>query len=46
MWYKCKCDCGNEIETSGNRLKENYTISCGKCLTSKGEYKIKTLLEE
>ena len=46
MWYRCKCDCGNEIETSGNRLKENHTISCGKCLTSKGEYKIKTLLEE
>lgn len=31
MWL-CKCDCGNEIETSGNRLIMLQTRSCG-CLS-------------
>lgn len=29
--YKCKCDCGNIIETTATRLIHNYTRSCG-CL--------------
>lgn len=43
MWYKCQCDCGNYCEVSGNRLKENHTISCG-CINSKGEFNIEQLL--
>lgn len=46
-WYKCLCDCGNYKEVMGNQLKQGQTSSCGQCnFTSKGEYKIKTLLEE
>ena len=37
-WYKCQCDCGNIHEVQGNTLKQGQVISCGKCLTSKGEY--------
>lgn len=45
-WYKCQCDCGNICEVNGNSLKEENKISCGKCLTSKGELMIKSLLDE
>ena len=33
-WYKCKCDCGNEVEVLGKRLFNGTTSSCG-CLNSK-----------
>lgn len=46
MWYKCKCDCGNICEVSGNQLKNGHTISCGSCLCSKGEFTIEQLLLE
>lgn len=46
-WYLCQCDCGNLKEAMGNSLKTNHIISCGQCnLSSKGEEKIKQLLEE
>ena len=45
MWYKCHCDCGNIFEVSGNRLKENHTVSCG-CIISKGEAIIANLLKQ
>ena len=44
-WYKCQCDCGNICDVQGNRLKQGQTISCGKCIISKGEYLIKELLD-
>lgn len=44
MWYYCQCDCGNYCEVSGNQLKNNLTISCGSCLSSKGEFIIEQLL--
>lgn len=44
-WYKCLCDCGNIKEVSGNRLKQGQTLSCGKCLKSKGEYNIAQILD-
>mgnify|MGYP003304836051 CR=1 FL=1 len=31
--WVCKCDCGNEIETTGNLLKNGNTKSCG-CLNT------------
>ena len=46
LWYLCQCDCGNKKEVNGNLLKQGQTISCGKCLTSKGEYLICQILDE
>lgn len=32
IWiYRCKCDCGNTIETSEGNLEHGITTSCGKC---------------
>lgn len=31
--WLCKCDCGNEIVTTGNCLKRGHTKSCG-CLNT------------
>lgn len=42
-FWKCVCECGNEIITSGKRLMYHHTTSCG-CLKSKGEQKIASLL--
>ena len=42
LWF-CQCDCGNSITTTGSRLKQGQTKSCG-CLQSVGEYKIEQLL--
>lgn len=28
-FWKCKCDCGNEVVRSGNSLRGGYTKSCG-----------------
>lgn len=42
-YYKCKCDCGNEIEVFGYCLKSGNTSSCG-CTNSKGEEKIIKIL--
>lgn len=44
-WYLCRCDCGNLKEVMGNKLIFNNNISCGKCLTSKGEYLICKILD-
>ena len=44
-FWKCKCDCGNIITTSGRNLRLGHTRSCG-CLTSKGEALIATLLSQ
>lgn len=30
-FWKCKCDCGNEVEVQGNLLRKGHTKSCG-CL--------------
>ena len=45
MWYKCQCDCGNIIEISGNALNNNRA-SCGKCMSSLGEYQIQQILDD
>lgn len=42
LYYKCRCECGNEIYVTGNNLK-NGQNSCG-CLKSKGEEKIIKIL--
>lgn len=45
-YYRCICDCGAEREASGNELKSGNLNSCGHCLISKGEEKVKQLLVE
>ena len=42
-FWKCKCECGNEIIVAGNHLRSGHTKSCG-CLKSKGEKIINDLL--
>lgn len=41
--WKCKCDCGNIIETYSTNLVNQHKGSCG-CLTSNGESKIIEIL--
>ena len=44
--WKCKCDCGNEHFVAGGDLQKGYVQSCGCLGKSKGEWKIRTLLDE
>lgn len=44
VWL-CQCDCGNEIFCDTHSLQEGKTQSCG-CIKSKGEEKIKKILQE
>ena len=41
--WKCKCDCGGEIITTGKSLRLGLIVSCG-CVKSKGEEKIGRIL--
>ena len=43
IWH-CKCDCGNEIEVSYNKLLYTKTISCG-CKKRQHEQKLNTFLQ-
>ena len=44
-YWKCQCDCGNEVYIYSAHLQSGHTKSCG-CLTSKGETKIQCILTE
>lgn len=44
LYWKCKCDCGNETIVSSNSLRTGGTISCG-CLSSKNEWIIRNYLD-
>lgn len=43
--YDCTCFCGRHFVSTANRIISGHTKSCG-CLSSKGERKIQTILEE
>lgn len=43
IFWKCKCDCGNEVIIEGNALRTGNTKSCG-CIKSFGEQKISSIL--
>ena len=45
VFWLCKCECGNQIITSGKNLRSGHAQSCG-CLISKGEALIKNILDE
>ena len=42
--YRCKCDCGNEVDVLGNSLTTHHTLSCG-CLVSYWNMYIQQFLE-
>lgn len=43
--YRCKCDCGNEVNVLGNSLTTYHTLSCG-CLASYWNMYIQQFLEK
>ena len=45
VYWNCLCDCGSKCVANGGSLRDGAIISCG-CIRSKGEVKIKTLLDE
>jgi hypothetical protein len=44
-YWKCQCDCGNQVEVSTHNLTSGGSRSCG-CVLSYGESKIQQILEE
>lgn len=44
-FYKCKCDCGNEIEVAGYNIFNGNTSSCG-CLNSKANMEMDKILTD
>lgn len=42
--YRCRCDCGNEVDVLGNSLTTYHTLSCG-CLVSYWNMYIKQILD-
>lgn len=45
IMYRCRCDCGNEVNVVGNSLTTNHTLSCG-CLVSYWNMYIQQFLEK
>ena len=45
-WYKCQCECGRIHEVQGNMLKQGQVLSCGHCVSSKGEFLISKILDQ
>lgn len=45
LYWKCICECGNIKVALGESLKRGFVNSCG-CLISKGEEKLRKILEE
>lgn len=46
IYWKCKCDCGNEVSVLTANLRNGNTQSCGCTSKSHGEIKICQLLNE
>lgn len=47
IFWDCQCECGNLITVVSDSLRQNHTMSCGKCqFKSKGEFIITQLLKE
>ena len=44
-FWKCKCECGNEVVVSGSHLRTGHTTSCG-CVKSVGEMRINQILTQ
>ena len=46
LLWECKCDCGTTKITRGSSLRLGRVVSCGCATMSRGELKIKQILEE
>ena len=47
IFWDCQCECGKLITVVSDSLRQNHTMSCGKCqFKSKGEFIITQLLKE
>ena len=46
LLWECKCDCGATKITRGSSLRHERVVSCGCATMSRGELKIKQILEE
>ena len=46
LYWKCKCECGNEISVLGTALQKGLTKSCGCIKTSYGEEVIENILKD
>ena len=44
-WWKCRCDCGEEVEISGMSLRRGGTRSCGCLRKENGRRQIKAILD-
>ena len=44
-FWDCLCECGEKTIVSTSHLTSGHTSSCGKCCISKGELRIKTILQ-
>lgn len=44
--WKCKCDCGNISYVTTTNLTSGQVQSCGRCKTSRGEEKVKEVLDK
>lgn len=45
IYWDCTCDCGNKKTVAGNQLVSEHVFTCGKHNLSKGEIKIKNILD-
>ena len=45
-YWDCACDCGSMVSIRTDRLSSGDATSCGCESSSKGEYRIKTILDE
>jgi len=45
-FWLCVCECNREKVVRATYLRNSHTTSCGECLLSKGEYKIKEWLNK
>ena len=44
-WWKCRCDCGEEVEISGMSLRRGFTQSCGCLRKENGMKQIQAILD-
>lgn len=46
VYWRCKCDCGNEKDIKGTNLSRGATQSCGCMTQSHGEFAVEQLLKD
>lgn len=46
IFWKCLCECGEVCTKAGTELRSGKALQCPRCAGSRGEFKIKKILEE